>query len=559
MDKLQPIIRNRFWILAGLVLPLAIYGYFAANGALKAATATRAGELKSKLDGVSSGNVPNKDYQEKLAHINDFFEKSVDEVIVDLWKHQQERMTWPPIIAHRIPKAFMGDIEPTVLVTYKGVYPRLIMDLEEFVEPVMPVTGRDQTRTGRARELNRLLPNMQLQTNVQWKGKVILEATLPQALFGNIGITSEEMWNAQIDNWLVKLLLEAVKNTNQDKDSVTEAVIRRIDRVQLMGGDGNPSAGGGAEGEFGDEFGGDMGMDMEGMGGAIGALTLAPIVSSVAFDPAQEFGPAMDMAGGEMSMDFDPMAMAAGGAGPKRYIGDPEAEPYWERGFYLSVIIMQNKIPDFLVELANSDWPIRVTRFHVGANPYRTELPPGMTNIAGAPSSGMGGLRSGLGGGLLGGGGGGRLGSMLSAMGGGMGDFGGAMGGMAGMAGAGGNPLAQGLPPFALAALNHPDLVQLDMCGVITIYKQPTEILEALEAQKAAGAAVEGAPVDPEGPTDATPLPESGEGAAPLNLNLNPDSPPVTTDPDVDAPATEADVEAPATESDAESESVENP
>ena len=33
MDKLQPVIKHRFWILAALVPPLCIFGYYKANGA----------------------------------------------------------------------------------------------------------------------------------------------------------------------------------------------------------------------------------------------------------------------------------------------------------------------------------------------------------------------------------------------------------------------------------------------------------------------------------------------------------------------------------------------
>ncbi|MDB4733583.1 hypothetical protein OAF42_03980 [Planctomicrobium sp.] len=72
MDKLQPIIKNRFWILAGLVVPLAMYGFFSANSKLKAATTARETELKGVLSNIPGGtNDPNEEYAAGLQKIND--------------------------------------------------------------------------------------------------------------------------------------------------------------------------------------------------------------------------------------------------------------------------------------------------------------------------------------------------------------------------------------------------------------------------------------------------------------------------------------------------------
>src|SRR5690606_25971252 len=43
------------------------------------------------------------------------------------------------------------------------------------------------------------LRQVEVTANVPWKQKVILNAPLPQQFFSQLGITSEEMWDAQID------------------------------------------------------------------------------------------------------------------------------------------------------------------------------------------------------------------------------------------------------------------------------------------------------------------------------------------------------------------------
>lgn len=484
MDKLEPVIRNRFWILCGLVLPMVLYGYYAANGALKEATAARETELDGVKSGISSGFEPNERFSKGLATINDFYEQSIDEVIVQLWEKQQERMTWPQSVADKVPDEFQGSFDLDTLITYKNQYPFVIRELMYRAEPVLPVKDQDLAK---------------------WKQKLILASPVPQASFGTLTPTSQEMWNAQIDVWLVDLLFDAVRRLNQDKDSIANANLRRIDRLELFGGNGSPvltgggagaGGGGGAEGEMGAEY-----MEMGGGGG--GQRGAAAVRSAVPFSPAQEFGPGQEASSGGGGGAEGEMGMMGGGSrAPRiRYIKHSDSDPYMERGFYLSVIIAQNKIPDFLVELANSPWPVRIVRFHVGENPYgdRARVGRGGTGM----NPGFDDMDSG--------------GSFSDFETGGVGGFGsggfGAGRDIGGATGRDGIPaFAQGLPPYATAALQHPDLVQLDLCGVITIYKQPKETIEKLAARAQAAEA-----------QSAAPSAVSDDEAVPSELSTNPE------------------------------------
>ncbi|WP_437190749.1 hypothetical protein [Planctomicrobium sp. SH527] len=544
MDKLQPLIRQRFWILAGLVLPLVMYGYYSANSQLKAATAAREEKLKSTLNGVSSGIAPNEDYIKQLTVFNEFLEASVDDAIVQLWQQQQKRMTWPPLVANKVPKDFLGPFDQQVPLIYKGAYEEVFRKLQERVQPVRPLDP-----------MARFDRNKPIQPNQ----KVVLMANLPQVTFGQF-VTSEETWDAQIDVWMTELLLDAIVKMNEGKDSATEAVIRRLDILQLLGGDGTPkTSDSGSSGMEGDMMGG-MEASAMGMGMGGGSQGAANIPTKIDFDPAEEFGPALDSAGGMGEMSMDMMSMeGAGGTGPappRRYIGDPEAAPYFERGFYMSVIIQQNKIADFIVELANSDWPVQVRRFQVGVNPYRTNQPqggfesmPGVMDEFSMGEAGMGAF------------GPPTMEAGPSMAGGlefsgqpGMGGFGDAMGGRGVVRP---NIFAQNLPPFASQAMNHPDLVRLDVCGVITMYKQPTEVLEAVKVRKAnpqspaggagpAGAAPAAAPaVEPT--TEPTAEPATEEGTpAPTAMPAAADGAAPAATPAIPAPVNEA-IPAPAT------------
>ncbi|WP_437204274.1 hypothetical protein [Planctomicrobium sp. SH664] len=569
MDKLQPLIRNRFWILAGLIVPMAMYGYFSANNALKAATDARQKELDGVKQGVPKGTEPNQDYTTKLSHINTVLSRYVDEAIVDIWNHQKKRMTWPPIVAAQEPADFMGPWPVNARFAYRQDYPRIMGELRDYAEPVMPMPTMDANTSFGGRPS--AVPQVPVQPRIRtedypFKQKLILAVSeLPEAKWlSNLGIESQEMWDAQIDVWLTRLLLDAVRNINADKETINESMIRRIDKLALMGGTGvtDPSAMGMMEEGMGDEYsdyGGDYGggeaMGMNGMGGATG--NASTVMSTISFPPEQEFGLAVDPnAGGEMNELGQPTVVL-----PKRYIAESETAPFLERGFYMSVIIMQNKVPDFLVELTNADWPIRIKRFNIGDNPYRTEsslyaVSNPMSGGGNNPMMGMGpgGQSSSLTTGIAP-----RRGTI------GRGGMGAGMGltqlartrqGSTTVSG----PLATGLPPQAYAALEHPDLVQLDLCGIITIYRQPKDSIAALAAAQAAPAegeapaeetivmpAVERPSADPvpvADPAETTPpTAESVEGGA----NMTPPTQePVTADPAAAAPASASSEAAPA-------------
>jgi len=524
MDKLKPIIRNHFWILAGLVVPLVLYGYYSANGALKAATEDRVKALDTAKNGVSSGHEPNNDYITKLEHINTFLDASVQDAIVDLWRKQQERMTWPQAVAAKIPDEFMGEFDQQVPFIYKGLYPELIRRLQRRAQPVEPLVQDSGASAPMDLSGRTTAPRPPVKTVDQ---KLILAAMVPHAQFGQFAITFQEMWDAQIDIWLTEILIDAIVKVNADKESISDAIIRRIDAIELMGGTGVPLTKDSAA----------PGGDMSGMDGGFGSsqsgVGTAVAPSTIVFSPEEEFGPAIEGAGAEGG---GMMSESSGGGmavvPPKRYIGETEEAPYLERGFYLSVIIQQSKIADFIVTLANSDWPVQVRRFQVGANPYQMEN----TSITSGPGNSgiMGGnFESRMSQPALGRGASNRPRGGIGGSGGRREQFG--MGGSNTRIGLQ-NYYGENVPDFAIAALNNPDLVQLELCGIITMYKQPKEALAAVEARKQQEAAAAGEVANPDAGQETLSAPTQANPNAPA---ATPDSSGIPATPTGEMPAGE--------------------
>lgn len=519
MDKLEPLIRHRFWILFGLSIPLALTGYFLASGEMKAATTAKEEALKKTLDGVPKGvTEPNDKYAAGLKVINDRLQAENKVEVQKLWEAQRPRMDWPTVMVKNnyIPNEYRGEIEDAARRYYTRVYGDAVKRAWEKVQPVVddpPPVGLEVT----------------------WPKKVLLmPETIPLHQFHDtLTPSTKQIWDAQEDIWLLELLFEGIARANRDATWIGDAPVRRIDTLFLTGGSGTPALqGAGGVGGAGAAFDSYEEEDDHGGGGmnagASGLAGLAGMLSggaggvgggSVSFNPAEEFGMplpdpdaptasgaganAMESAflapGDEEESGFGAAGMAGmmlGGAGGMsggyRYIGDPgtvEAAPYRERGFYISAIVMLPELPRIFADLSSSEWPIRVLRFQIGPNPYSD------TGMGGYSQGGFAGRQGGM-----------RGGSRdddedrPSEFGFGRGGFSGGFGaasGLSGLAGLvssgglgsafgrgamGGGASAVRLPYSMQGPYQHdpnwfanPDLVQVDFCGIITMYNPQTD------------------------------------------------------------------------------------
>lgn len=480
MDKLQPILKNQFWILLVPLFSMNLWGYFSANSQLRAATEARQKELDSVKSAIPAGTTdPNASYTEELKKTNDVLVTFVDKELLDLWNRQKKRMVWPPRVAQDIPKVYKSDIKNRqVRLAYQKDFTLVRQQVYETVEPYV------FDRKG-----------------ITWTPKVDfpIEFINPYWAPTDLAIEPQTMWDNQEDLWLTQLILEAIRAVNKEADSESSAMVRKVIDFRLLGGNGESSVmpSEGAEGNgFEDED--SVGVPRRPMG------PTAAIATSVAFDPSEEFGtggdPSMMTTGrgiAPVSDDEEEVDVEAP-TGPLRYVKEDEAAPYVQRGFYLSVIINQNNVVDFLVALANSEWPTQVTRFHFGKNPYGGPDPfavRGVANSAGArPRGFMGSDDDDDGKGRRGVRAMGRPINARPSMQDGEAGFGFGRGGVGGV----GGPRIGGLPGVAPApgntgyppdALLHPDLVQLDLTGLITIYRQPKSEIPEEGGESTDGAA----------------------------------------------------------------------
>lgn len=462
MDKLKPLIVHKFWIILFIALLLPVIGWSMATGSLAKEIEERKSSIDQAFtDAQVSPNPPNQTWSTALKQINEEKRKYNAESTKYLWEKQKELFVWPPDIATLMTETpHRGEISIKPRNLYRSAYKFEILRAYKLANPFSLKDGKGLV------DLNpNIIPHVPFD---KWR---------------NVSPTSEDMWDAQEDVWLVSSIMEAIAKVNKDSgaSNISESPIRQISVLELRGGtvgdDGSAPAGdGGMDGEMGMAGGGGMfsggGGGMRGMaGGKEGSLSI-----EVDMDLMKIFGNDIDgSAGGgdggsEMAMEE---SLAGGGFGGgmggageqklKRYYHDEEALPYKTRAFYIKATIQSSKLPNLLAQLSSMPFPTKIVRVQ------RADLFDDNMN----PIAGGGG----------GGGGMGRRGGAARGTGGfsSESDFAGAGGGFGPNSGLGfesdmgvnGAAGLQGQENKGLldAALNDPELAVVTIAGLMTLYK----------------------------------------------------------------------------------------
>ncbi|QDT42724.1 hypothetical protein Pan241w_28120 [Gimesia alba] len=477
MDKLKPILVHKFWIILFIALLLPVIGWSMATGSLaKEIDERKAAIDKAFTDAQVPPNPPNETWSSALKEINKEKEKYIGQSHKYLWDKQKSLFVWPPDVTPLMKNTpYRGEISRVPRNLYRSAYKFEILRAHKLANPFSLKDG-----TGTVDISPNTIPHVPLD---KWK-------TLPP--------TSEEMWDAQEDVWLVSSILEAIAEVNKGAANISESPVRQIIQLELRGGtvgdDGSAPAGDGSMGDM-DGMAGMAGMDSGGFGGGGGggragmtdAMGGGAMQIDVDMDLTKIFGNDVDGSAGGGDDSGDVMAESAGMLGGgfaggqgaqnlKRYYHEDEALPYKTRAFYIKAVIQSSKLPHLLAQLSSMPWPAEIVRVQ-RADMFDDNLTPiaslgGTTGRRGAsPMGGDAGFSadSGFGGTEFGGG----------RPGGGSG-FSAEAGGQPGM----GQP---GLENKGLldAALSDPELSVVTIAGLMTLYKpyEPPEGEMVAEAE----------------------------------------------------------------------------
>ncbi len=340
MDKVKAVLVYKFWILFAFALILPTYGWWSATNAVKAETDSRktavVGSFKNAetLKGESP-KIPNDDWTDALTNLNAMQVDRYRKAVAHLWELQQELKVWPAVVRKDI-----SEVEPGGLIysktcfLYKGAFQEEVQRVYNILKPIDP-----ETKQG--------VVSVDLDTI-----ESALELDIPE---GGQSPDSDSIWTAQEDIWLMTGIMEALARVNENANatSVVDAPLKALEDVELRGGGkGQPAkAKRGTSSKpkkkkrssnRGDDD------DEEEMAAAKqkkrGGKRVASyrVESGVSFTGDDEFGEKNDGV---------------------RYIDLKGNFPYKKRGFVLTVVVHQKRVPDLIAELTNMPFPTRIVRY----------------------------------------------------------------------------------------------------------------------------------------------------------------------------------------------------
>lgn len=352
MEKLQPLIVHKYWVIFSAALLLPTVGWWIDTAGLDGRIDAAVERNDSALQTVPPPNSPNASWPQEVAEINASLEEAYRQHSRYLWEVQKGERKWPKNIRSDMADiAFEGEIPLGTREIYRKEYFKELGSMHRIVD----ARGEENPDGKVVFDIQTFSPRV---TRSDWP-------TEPP--------DSKEMWEVQQDLWLLEALLRAVAEVNRDYDNIVLAPVKQISSIELRGG--NPAAllQTTAEGETTDE--------VEGEGVTIGAGLTRAVERSKAeargqmeidVDLTELFGPdtvlptpeAEDTAAVEA--EPDPFAAAFDLETEetllRRYVDDEPGAPFKTRAFKMKVILDHNRLPDLIIELANMKWPAEIVR-----------------------------------------------------------------------------------------------------------------------------------------------------------------------------------------------------
>lgn len=246
MDHIK---KYQFWYCFAAAVVLIPLGWWMGTSKLAAQTQAQIEVINGADNGIPV-EVKNEKWKEELSKVNKTRAEIYYQHAQSLFEAQQSTLKWPSGVANVMKDAeFFGPgKDEKVRSTYRTVYDADCERVWRLVDPVIIVEREAEDGPE--------------------KGERIFEVTgdvaYPYSEFHRVDRdlwrfppTWEQMWEAQMDNWLMTALLQSIERVNDERGAknVFDASIRQIELLELRGGsrdaEGQPitaaAAGGGGE------------------------------------------------------------------------------------------------------------------------------------------------------------------------------------------------------------------------------------------------------------------------------------------------------------------------
>ena len=206
MDKLQPLLTHRFWIITALALILTLTGWMIGTGSLKEQYAAKASTLKEAFNLPDGSSTPNEKWIEAVDRVNKKEQATLVKESNNLWDQQLVRMYWPAKMQAKMKQYpyLSEEISLPQARRYRLEYYSELMRLWQSLDPYSHRTGK-----GRIDAPQSVIPY------------------IPQAEWSQNPPTPIVMWHSMEDIWLLQALFDSINKVNSGARSIAEAPIRK--------------------------------------------------------------------------------------------------------------------------------------------------------------------------------------------------------------------------------------------------------------------------------------------------------------------------------------------
>jgi hypothetical protein len=388
MDQLKVILEHRFWVLSALAVLLPPIGWWVSTGDMATKTDSRTKQIELKVKSIESlkkdlSKAANKDWIKGADDVNVQLASLVDRTHKQLYEHQLPAMVYHPLVRKALDEAKVkyrqldGAANPQAFIIAKRLF------MSRYGDSMWD------------NDVRKVIEPFDMQAN---SGKVLcsdghssaqITRAPAEAWLARQNISSQEMWDAQEDLWMLHALMTAVARVNEGSVNIDDARIKKLNMAILRGGnltdladrrkkkDSKNSAGAPAGAPAGTPSGG-LGWNTSSRASEAdsGSQSVGMIDPDDIFGASEE-APVQQGAGGKRNQ-----AAASDTSSGTTYVKSDPSGKWKARGFVLRVVMDHQEIPKLLTVLTEGPFPVEI--WHVEHQPFDFKKDRSTTTNSGA-------------------------------------------------------------------------------------------------------------------------------------------------------------------------------
>ncbi len=401
MDKLKPILEQKFWIFFALSLIFPLVGWWPETNAKNAEIDKRIAAITASFGTAEKdySTIANKIWFDEITKVKKVEEERYNVARYYLWDKQRKLQIWPAkYLADRMDGIYsispenVPKIDKNISKFYRGIYHDEVMKLYNDLKPYKAILKKSKSGPDKLKE----------EGIIAVRGK---ERVFP--IFNHSGWPKrppsiKTVWEAQEDLWLLKSIVDAINEMNAGASNISESTIKILVDINFMGGNGRGYKQ--SKGKSKKVYNAD--------GSLLKKNKNVEQQEQLKLQEQQELR--LQNRGKELPLDYSPaedfgeesgleIASRSGGRrrgfsfggnrddespvsrkpqglsknkkqfrsraqGDLRYVDNDEKDPFKTRGFQIHLVMDHRKIPQFIEELSKNPWAIRIYRTHIGTS-----------------------------------------------------------------------------------------------------------------------------------------------------------------------------------------------